>query len=495
VYAADDGEYRGSLVLLKSGTAYEITLVQEGGTTKSFEAETWCESLPIAETVYVPTDKPQEAPFEIKDVSGSPDGYILYTAHPDESGVLDGANVQHNIVIEDSSYVIIRGLSLQNASRDAIYLKGRGQTHDIVIENNVIENWGRVNESSGFAEADHAIRTDNGKGTNLARLIIQRNVFRNPRGDTNSWSEIREDRKSCIGKTRCHPYGAGAMFLKQTAGNHVIRYNEISSTNGNYFNDAIGGAYNDNVIGAPNKDSDIYGNLITHVWDDAIESEGGNKNVRIWGNFIDRTFVAIGLTPIAKGPVYVFRNIVHRTQRSPDQSTNSGVFIKNKTKPDIGGGKAYVIHNTIYRENGVGGVTMGVSATGTSLVNFTGKNNIIESARRAYASDDPASSPTNDLDYDLYQGTLKNLPDQEAHGIADMPVYDPTHFSGAFAQVTQAEGSPGLDAGIAVANFNDDAVGLPDMGAQERGAPPLEFGVNAYQGSEQDTPPAPSCKP
>ena len=46
--------------------------------------------------------------------------------------------------------------------------------------------------------------------------------------------------------------------------------------------DGIGGSSNYSFKGSPNRDSDIYGNLISNCWDDAIESEGANMNVRIW---------------------------------------------------------------------------------------------------------------------------------------------------------------------------------------------------------------------
>jgi hypothetical protein len=495
VFAPDDGEYRGSLIQLRSGTAYDIVLTLEGGNSKTISAETWCETLPVAATVYIPTDVAQDAPFEIKNIFGSPDGYILYTAHPDESGVLDaGGVVRHNIVIENASYIIIRGLSLRNAEREAIYFKFRGQTHDIVIENNVIEKWGRIDEVSGFAEPDHAIRTLDGVDTNFARLIIQRNAIRKPRGDTNSWLELREDKPGCASNTMCQPVGPYAVYLRNTAGNHVIRYNEISSSSGNYFQDGIGGGNNNSTTGAINRDSDIYGNVIRNVWDDAIESGGGNQNVRIWGNLIDKAFVAFGLAPIAKGPVYVFRNVVHRTQLGPGESGRSGVFIKNKSTAKIGGGEAFVFHNTIFRKGSAGGVQTGVTSDGTSLVSFTTRNNIIDSRGQAFENSNINTSPMNDLDHDLYQGSLENLPDQERNGIVGKAVYEDAQVTATSAQAVQADTSPGLDTGVPIPNFNDDAVNAPDIGAQEKDAPTLEFGVNAYLGgTEQPSPPPRSC--
>ena len=70
--------------------------------------------------------------------------------------------------------------------------------------------------------------------------------------------------------------------------------------------------------------------------------------------------------------------------------------------------------------------------------------------------------------------------DQEAHGILGEPVYvsgagfDPTTMTGRF-QLTP--GSPGAGAGAAIPNFSDGFTGpAPDMGAHQRGMPPLRFG-------------------
>lgn len=66
-------------------------------------------------------------------------------------------------------------------------------------------------------------------------------------------------------------------------------------------NDTFGGSSNFSFEGSPNRDSDIYGNLISHVWDDAIESEGANMNVRIWGNYTDHTFQHIAVACTGSG--------------------------------------------------------------------------------------------------------------------------------------------------------------------------------------------------
>ena len=56
------------------------------------------------------------------------------------------------------------------------------------------------------------------------------------------------------------------------------------------------------MFGMPTSDSDIYGNILMHAWDDAIEAEGSNMNVRIWGNYMDQTATGVATTSTSRGP-------------------------------------------------------------------------------------------------------------------------------------------------------------------------------------------------
>jgi len=60
-YAELDGEFRGSLVGLRSGTTYEIELTAPSGEKASLTAATRSEQFPIGKTTYLPggeMDKP-----------------------------------------------------------------------------------------------------------------------------------------------------------------------------------------------------------------------------------------------------------------------------------------------------------------------------------------------------------------------------------------------------------------------------------------------------
>ena len=146
-----------------------------------------------------------------------------------------------------------------------------------------------------------------------------------PRSDSNSWDEYRSKYDTF------HPRGPQAVVLWNTLGNHVIRHNLVYSDDDHRFNDGFGAGSNYSFVGFPNRDSDIYGNSISHCWDDAIESEGANQNVRIWDNFVDHTFVGIAIAATSVGPLYIWRNTSARSRHGPFGTTDEdprGVFLK-----------------------------------------------------------------------------------------------------------------------------------------------------------------------
>jgi hypothetical protein len=297
-------------------------------------------------------------------------------------------------------------------------------------------------------------------------IVIQNNKIHHPRSNSNHWKQFRK----LYGST--HPAGPQAITLWETGGNHVIRYNEIYSDEGHYFNDGIGGGENFSLGGGPGADSDIYCNRISHCWDDAIEAEGGNLNVRIWSNFLDQSYVMVGASPTVLGPLYVFRNLCYRGRYSPHHNFNTGIFMKAQSKKVgnkfWGGGRVYVYHNTLLRTSSREGTYAGVSGFGSSLLNYVSRNNIYDNNKPPV--ENALDSSTNDFDYDLYTST-QDMGTQERHGIEAQPRYisDKTF--------ELQPGSPGHDDGVVIPNFSDGYFGsAPDRGAQEAGSPPLHFG-------------------
>ena len=473
-FDARDGEYRGSIVQLKPGTAYEIALALQGTPTcAALTCVTWKGTFPVAETVAVPVSSAEALAVNR---SGTANGYVLYAPPAGaKMATLDVGGERDQCVVVTGSYVILRGLVLKNARIHGIQLMDG--VHDVVIEECDISGWGRIAEDGWGRNLDSAVYS---RATALQRIVVQRNRIHHPRSNSNNW---RESRPRPGKKEPNHPEGPQAVSFFDSEGNHVIRYNTVFSDDTHQYNDIFGGGANFSTRGFPHRDSDIYGNLLSHCWDDAIESEGANCNVRIWGNYMTDTFVGIACATTSVGPLYVWRNVVAVSRVSP--GGNGGGFLK--TSDRLGGGRIYVFHNTVLQPPAppgaprtLLGADMGMG-WGGPMVNVTSRNNILHANRRAIV--DRAHDPLADYDYDLYSAALEAAEGQEKHGAKGVPVYAPgggmKDGKGVFAL---APGSPGFDAGVRLPNFNDAFQGSgPDVGAHEAGTPSMEFGADAYR--------------
>jgi hypothetical protein len=468
-------QYRGSIMNLTPGTSYEIELsLQKTGRQASISVQTWSEDFPIARTVPVPNSS---TPLVV-DQSGSPEGYVLYAPAPGRGTPAATIDVmsQHAQCVEiRASYVILRGLTLKNAQQDGIRIFEN--CHDIVIEGCDISGWGRIAEDGWGKDYDAAIYC---RDQALKRVIVQRNCMHHPRSNSNNW---RQTRTPPGRPPSSHPEGPQTVVFWDSEGNHVFRYNTIDSDDTHYYNDAFGAGHNFSVRGFPNRDSDIYGNRLSHCWDDAIESEGANCNVRIWGNYTTESLTSIACASVSLGPLYVWRNVSAVMRETPDRWT--GGFLK--TSDNMGGGRIFVFHNTILQpprppEGGPGtaGASQGLG-WGGAIVNVTSRNNILHVTRTAIRNQ--KGDALGDYDYDLYSGRSAIPAGQEMHGIKGEPTYaEGNGMKDGNGQFSLAPTSPGYDAAVRLPNFNDDVMGQgPDIGAHEAGTPPMEFGVDAYR--------------
>ena len=476
VYDPRDQEYRGSLVGLKSNTSYDIQITLNN-TSRELSCKTKNDSLPIGKVTYL-KEGIHAKPLNITE-SGTPKGYHLITPAKNSKATIDVRNAEDYTCVIDADYVIIRGVEFKNAAIHGLVVKSRH--HDIVIEDCHFTFWGRIGGPRTYGNkgnTDSAIYAERGAG----HLTIQRNLIENPRGASNDWDTG-------------HPAGPQAITLINSSGGNVIRYNEIRSTEDHGYNDAIGGASNFSFEGSPNRDSDIYGNIITNVWDDAIESEGANMNVRIWNNYIEKTFQHIATACTSKGPLYIFRNVFGESRRT-HRDLLGGSMIKVGERNEFGGGRKFVFHNTAIQPKGAFHVF-----SGHVNPNTVTRNNIFDCPGRLTSSRS-ADIPC-DFDYDLFTGMDRGIA-KERHGLRGNPAFitsyglefypSSTTTKIQWGKVPVQQGdktvtltdpvttvpNPVIDSGVRLPNFNDDYVGkAPDLGAFEVGRPPIRFGRRA----------------
>ena len=480
-----DNEYRGSLVDLLPGTKYEIRLSLESGGSYSFPAQTWDEDFPIAETITL--DGQSDQPLVI-DKGGDENGYVLYVAGT--NGYTIDVNKAHSVSVQiDASYVILRGVTLRGASQHGIRL---GAVNHVVIEDSDISDWGSVVKSVKDPKDKHYI----GFGTNftsgiysneetLSHIVIQRNQIHHPTHDSNSWDEFDPTEGS---SSFVHPEGPQGITFVGSAGHHVIRYNHIFSDEDHKFNDGMGEYHNASYGGFPNRDSDIYANIVSNVWDDAIEAEGSGMNVRVFGNYVDHMFIAFGLASQSLGPLYLYRNVSGFAQRGTVESgehTRGGSFGKiGSGSLEYARGQINIFHNTVLQPpspfnsspGGAGGVAYSTSSK--KQQNIRTRNNIFHLRKSSScAISDPNENATNDFDNDMTNGKICAASSQEPNLIVGTPKYAPGNPKNVWALDSS---SPGYDQGALIPGFNHGSAGSgPDVGVFEAGAPAPGVGTKA----------------
>jgi hypothetical protein len=474
VYDPREKQYRGSLVGLKADTLYDIRL-EAGGDAVDIQARTRSEVFPIGKTTLLTGENADKTVYIRQ--AGAENAWHLVTPTPGTRFTGDVFNLSEYNVVVEAEYVILRGLELKNAGVHGILIK-RGVQH-VVVEDCHIAGWGRIGGARMWgvtSDMDSAIYAENDAG----HLVIQRNLIEFPRGGANDWESG-------------HPGGPQGISLIDSRGENVIRYNTIRSTEDHGFNDGIGGGNNFSFKGSPNRDSDIYGNLISNCWDDAIESEGANRNVRIWSNYIHHTFVHIASAATAMGPLYIFRN-VFGVSRLSHQDSSGGMMLKtgmnyieiNGERVSTGLGYRFIFHNTALQPGGALDVF-----SSHELHNAVTRNNIFYARGATYPKD--SGAPRNDFKNDLTGGYLGGgfvrsmfLPSERPEWYLAPTMnriqWGKVEFTrnGRTANITDPlvqVKNPAIATGVRLPGFNDEFTGAaPDIGAFETGMPPLRFG-------------------
>lgn len=478
-----DEKARGSIVNLSPGTEYVVQFGQGGKWIAQQEFSTWSEAPKVKEVRSVTA---RTSMLDITQGGSASDGFIVY----DGGGATINVGKSEDFTVRiRSPFVLLRNFILRGGKIDSVRID-EGLS-DIWIERNDIADWGSVggvlsgsgpqagmqraqNECAGIKEA----YSSSGASKKSARIVIQRNRIHDPSYGANSWDYG-------------HPSGANGVFMGNVLGNHVIRYNQIYVTGGDirkFFNDGIGGTDNFSQWGMPGRqDCDIYGNVILHCMDDAIEAEGGNMNVRVWGNYMDQVAIGIATTIVDIGPFYGWKNVLNRCRtrygRSPDDDDRLQ-FSKSRT-PNTGGtgnGRRYLFNNTClqappsgstYPLGCGGGITGG--STNEHLDNTVSRNNIWHVFKSGWPS---ITSPIQncDLNFDLYNGSVPS--GTQANGVKGTPQYEAGHGPTAMGAglYRLASSSPGKGKGVRIPNFCEGS--SIDPGAHQPGEPPMTFGVN-----------------
>lgn len=504
-----DKQCRGSLVHLQPDTEYEVRFSLVLNTPLAqLRFRTWAPPPEDAAKTIINST----APFTIT-VGGTPTAWKVYEPATGLGPIVQTSNWGLYAIRVEANYVVVRGFKTEGGEGG---ISIASNFHHVMIESCDISKWAvkttKVNAEGWIQGGDSncgiGIGTRAGDAPLTTHIIIQKCKVHKPSWGAFSWSDG-------------HPHGPLAVGFFRTGGNTVIRWNEFiggSDTDPNdpskYYHDIIGGPDNFSAGGCPGPNVDIYGNIFKHCWDDAVSTEGGGKNVRVWNNYLDRVAVPFASTVVHLGPLYYWRNVINRTQMDyrisslENDSRRGPAFKARSTLNSWGGGRRYIFHNTFLQHAGspsglgVGsGIAGGTNAGAEEpLTNTVSRNNILHVWRdTAYSIRAMSQQKDNDLNYDLYNGRV-DVPGAEANGLrvassADNnpnnlqvgPVYKaghgPTAEAGGRYQLEPT--SPGANLGEVLFNFNDAqspwpfSGTAPDAGAHEDGAADMTFGVSS----------------
>ena len=222
---------------------------------------------------------------------------------------------------------------------------------------------------------------------------------------------------------------------------------------------------------------DVYENEMTELADDGVEAEPYCANLRIWGNRIVGSLMAISTAPAGPGPIWIVRNIAHRFGASRGREVWLASAFKINTLDKRETGPILLYHNTFVADvPAVDGIAL-LDPGKVALVRA--RNNLIAGTRHALMKQ-------NSFDWDGDGNDLhtsSNLPlvqwlgvtypnirafrtatGQERMGFSAEPMLaDPAR-----GDFSPRPGSPLIDRGLVIPGINDGFVGrAPDVGAIE----------------------------
>lgn len=443
--------------------------------------------------------------------SGTADKPIVIKAAGDGEVIFDGDGAYNLFNVMAANYNYFEGLTIRNT--ELAFQAGL---------KNIAGSSGLTIKHSRFEDVGRGIYTDWSGSKNY---YIADNVFIGKFSPDQllgfagaTWQVYNEvsGPPDLVSEYAVKVYGSG----------HVVAYNSVRN-----FHDGIDVATYGNPDGTPNPirdrmpvSIDFYGNDISHVEDNCIESDGGAHNIRVFRNrCFNHGHRALSVQPMFGGPVYFMRNIVYHAPEGGAvkfTASSSGVLVYHNTflapiKPMLlatsnvhyrnnlilgqsGSPEIFSVEtNTNYSSSdfngfrpnqGEGFVFEWSTPPFSMMANFPGEAGtasrraplstraqsqleIGARERRRFESLEEYSTATGQdvnsilVDYDVFVKVSPPGPDPRR-------LYDPEDFD-----FRLRPDSVAVDAGVSIPGINDNATGnAPDLGAYESGRPVPHYG-------------------
>ena len=442
---------------------------------------------------------------------GTPERPIVIKAAGDGEVIFDGDGAYNLFNVMAADYNYFEGLTIRNTELAfQAGLKNIAGSSGLTIKNSRFEDIGRGIYTDWSGSKDYYIADNVFIGRFNPDMLLGFS------GST--WARFNADGgpPALVSEYAVKVYGSG----------HVVAHNYVAN-----FHDGIDVATYGNPDGTPNPirdrmpvSIDFYGNDITHVEDNCIESDGGAHNIRIFRNrCFNHGHRALSVQPMFGGPVYFIRNLVYHAPEggaAKFTASSSGLIVYHNTflapiKPMLlaasnihfrnnlimgqsGSGELFAIEtNTNYSSSDYNGFRPNEGAEYSfewstppmsMMANFPGEPGTatrrsplstraqaqLEAGareRRRFRTLEEYGAATGQdrnsilVDYDIFQNVTPPGPDPRT-------LYDPSDFD-----FELRAGSAAVDAGLRLSGINDNLTGpAPDLGAYELGQPVPHYG-------------------
>ena len=300
-------DFHGSIMGLKEDTVYEVRIVNDGKTLEQASFKTWSSKVRIGKTVEI-DPATYQAPLVISD-KGTPDAWVRYVV---KGGVLDNKTDKATIIVDGAEYVLIDDMTLRGAKNciNAIRIENSRQIRvrncDIAgWSREGVQNFQRLTGDKRFGPGNGSYVDKRGKPINddpainirkgASEIVVERCFIHDPVSTSVSWYYH-------------HPEGPDAIAVAGPDHSTVIRWNDFIGSDRHRWNDGIAGPGNFSEHGGFNNNADIYGNFMIFANDDCIEVDGGQHNVRCYGNRFEGALCGVSVQGCMVGPSLVFDN-------------------------------------------------------------------------------------------------------------------------------------------------------------------------------------------
>ncbi len=266
----------------------------------------------------------------------------------------------------------------------------------------------------------------------------------------------------------------GIFFAGASPRGFIIRRNRIRGT----F-DAIAPCGTAPPSDGVSTETDVYDNELTGLGDDGIEAEPYCANLRLWGNRVVGSMMAISTAPAGPGPVWIVRNIAHRFGATRGREVWLASALKINTFDKAATGPVFLYHNTFVAD--IPEVDAVALLAPGAVAFVRARNNVLAGTRHALLKVNPLHWDGDGNDLHTTSGgalvdwlgaryprieAFRAATGQERAGFSAPPLFiDP-----AGGNFTPRSGSPLIDRGLLIAGINDRFSGRgPDVGAIEAG--------------------------